>query len=137
MEQPQQQQPLKALEKQKLQADTASNAAELELKNKKLELEENEQIIGMMKATASDNLKRDNADANRSSKEKLKQMELMTKAMIEEFKLNKEDERQAIQNVKEMLDKEMQTKTDMDAQALNALVQMAVQQQEMINDEER
>ena len=64
-------------------------------------------------------------------------MELMTKAMIEEFKLNKEDERQAIQNVKEMLDKEMQTKTDMDAQALNALVQMAVQQQEMINDEER
>ena len=83
------------------------------------------------------NLKRDNADANRSSKEKLKQMELMTKAMIEEFKLNKEDERQAIQNVKEMLDKEMQTKTDMDAQALNALVQMAVQQQEMINDEER
>jgi hypothetical protein len=126
------------LEKQKLQADTASNAAELELKNKKLELEENEQIIGMMKATAADNLKRDNADANRSSKEKLKQMELMTKAMIEEFKLNKEDERQAIQNVKEMLDKEMQTKTDMDAQALNALVQMAVQQQqEMINDEER
>ena len=61
----------------------------------------------------------------------------MTKAMIAEFKLNNEDERQAIQNVKEMLDKEMQTKTDMDAQALNALVQMAVQQQEMINDEER
>ena len=39
--------------------------------------------------------------------------------------------------VKEMLDKEMQTTTDMDAQALTALVQMAVQQQEMINDEER
>ena len=36
-----------------------------------------------------------------------------------------------------MLDKEMQTKADMDTQALNALVQMAVQQQEMINDEER
>ena len=54
-------------------------------------LKENEQIIGMMKATAADNLKRDNADANRSSKEKLKQMELMTKEMIEEFKLNKED----------------------------------------------
>ena len=126
------------LEKQKLQADTATNAAELELKNKKLELEENEQIIGMMKATATDNLKRDNAEANRSSKEKLKQMELMTKAMIEEFKLNKDDERQAIQTVKEMLDKEMQTKADMDTQALNALVQMAVQQQqEMINDEER
>jgi hypothetical protein len=126
------------LEKQKLQADTATSAAELELKNKKLELEENEQIIGMMKATATDNLKRDNADANRSSKEKLKQMELVTKAMIEEFKLNKDDERQAIQNIKEMLDKEMQTKADMDAQALNALVQVAVQQQqEMTNDEER
>ena len=126
------------LEKQKLQADTATNAAELELKNKKLELEENEQIIGMMKATATDNLKRDNADANRSSKEKLKQMELMTKAIIEDFKLNKEDERQVLSNIKEMLDKEMQTKADMDTQALNALVQMAVQQQqEMINDEER
>jgi len=126
------------LEKQKLQADTATNAAELELKNKKLELEENEQIIGMMKATATDNLKRDNADANRSSKEKLKQMELMTKAIIEDFKLNKEDERQVLRNIKELLDKEMQTKADMDTQALNALVQMAVQQQqEMINDEER
>ena len=126
------------LEKQKLQADTATNAAELELKNKKLELEENEQIIGMMKATATDNLKRDNADANRSSKEKLKQMELMTKAIIEDFKLNKEDERQVLSNIKELLDKEMQTKADMDTQALNALVQMAVQQQqEMINDEER
>ena len=126
------------LEKQKLQADTATNAAELELKNKKLELEENEQIIDMMKATATDNLKRDNADANRSSKEKLKQMELMTKAIIEDFKLNKEDERQVLSNIKELLDKEMQTKADMDTQALNALVQMAVQQQqEMINDEER
>jgi hypothetical protein len=125
------------LEKQKVQANTVANAAELELKNKKLELEENEQIIGMMKATATDNLKRDNAEANRSSKEKLKEMELMVKAMIEEFKLNKDDERQAIQNIKEMIDKEMQTKTDMDAQALNALVQIAVQQQEKSNDEER
>ena len=126
------------LEKQKLQADTATNAAELELKNKKLDLEENEQIIGMMKATASDNLKRDTSEANRSSKEKLKQMELMTKAMIEEFKLNKEDEREVMHNIKDMLDKEMQTKADMDTQALNALVQMAVQQQqEMTNDEER
>jgi len=126
------------LEKQKLQADTATNAAELELKNKKLDLEENEQIIGMMKATASDNLKRDTSEANRSSKEKLKQMELMTKAMIEEFKLNKEDEREVMHNIKDMLDKKMQTKADMDTQALNALVQMAVQQQqEMTNDEER
>ena len=65
-------------------------------------------------------------------------MELMTKAIIEDFKLNKEDERQVLRNIKEMLDKEMQTKADMDTQALNALVQMAVQQQqEMINDEER
>ena len=92
----------------------------------------------MMKATATDNLKRDTSEANRSSKEKLKQMELMTKAMIEEFKLNKEDEREVMRNIKDMLDKEMQTKADMDTQALNALVQMAVQQQqEMINDEER
>ena len=35
-------------------------------------------------------------------------------------------------NIKNMLDKEMQTKADMDTQALNALVQMAVQQQQEI-----
>ena len=125
------------LEKQKLQSDTATNAAELELKNKKLELEENEQIIGMMKATATDNLKRDNADANRSSKEKIKQQELMTKAMIEEFKLNKEDQREVMKTIKDMLEKEMQTESDINTQGLNALVEMAVkQQQEMNNDEE-
>jgi hypothetical protein len=44
------------LEKQKLQSDTMTNAAELELKNKKLELEENEQIIDMLKSGATDNL---------------------------------------------------------------------------------
>ena len=125
------------LEKQKLQSDTATNAAELELKNKKLELEENEQIIGMMKATATDNLKRDNADANRSSKEKIKQQELMTKAIIEEFKLNKEDQREVMKTIKDMLEKEMQTESDINTQGLNALVEMAVkQQQEMNNDEE-
>jgi len=125
------------LEKQKLQSDTATNAAELELKNKKLELEENEQIIGMMKATATDNLKRDNADANRSSKEKIKQQELMTKAMIEEFKLNKEDQREVMKTIKDMLEKETQTESDINTQGLNALVEMAVkQQQEMNNDEE-
>ena len=37
------------LEKQKLQNDTAISAADMELKNKKLELEENDQIISMLK----------------------------------------------------------------------------------------
>ena len=69
------------LEKQKLQSDTATNAAELELKNKKLELEENEQIIDMLKTGVTDNFKREKAEADRDSKEKLKGMELMAKSL--------------------------------------------------------
>ena len=61
----------------------------------------------------------------------------MTKAMIEEFKLNKEDQREVMKTIKDMLEKEMQTESDINTQGLNALVEMAVkQQQEMNNDEE-
>jgi hypothetical protein len=67
------------LEKQKLQSDTATNAAELEIKNKKLELEENEQIIGMLTTGSRDNFKREKAEADRDSKERIKGLELLTK----------------------------------------------------------
>ena len=61
----------------------------------------------------------------------------MTKAIIEEFKLNKEDQREVMKTIKDMLEKEMQTESDINTQGLNALVEMAVkQQQEMNNDEE-
>jgi hypothetical protein len=126
------------LEKQKLQSDTVTNAAELELKNKKLELEENEQIIGMLKSGASDNFKREKSEADRGSKEKIKSMELVTKAALEEFKIDKEDEREVMRVMKEMLMANMKENNELDTKGLDALVKMALaQQKEISNDEER
>jgi hypothetical protein len=126
------------LEKQKLQSDTVTNAAELELKNKKLELEENAQIIGMLQSGASDNFKREKSEADRDSKEKIKSMELMTKAALEEFKVDKEDEREVIRVMKEMLMANMKENQELDMKGLDALVKMAIaQQKETANDEER
>jgi len=125
------------LEKQKLQSDTMTNAAELELKNKKLELEENEQIIGMLKTSSSDNFKREKSEADRSSKEKLKEMEIMGKAAIEEFKMDKEDEREVMKVLKDKFETEMKSETELDIKGLDALVKMAIsQQKEMKNDAE-
>ena len=125
------------LEKQKLQSDTMTNAAELELKNKKLELEENEQIIGMLKTSSTDNFKREKSEADRSSKEKLKEMEIMGKAAIEEFKMDKEDEREVIKVLKDKFESEIKNETELDKQGLDALVKLAIaQQKEMKNDEE-
>jgi len=126
------------LEKQKLQSDTVTNAAELELKNKKLELEENAQIIGMLQSGASDNFKREKSEADRDSKEKIKSMELMTKTALEEFKVDKEDEREVIRVMKEMLMANMKENQELDMKGLDALVKMAIaQQKETANDEER
>tara|TARA_R100000963_G_scaffold23822_1_gene16404 strand:- start:1517 stop:2419 length:903 start_codon:yes stop_codon:yes gene_type:complete len=124
------------LEKQKLQADTATNVAELEIKNKKLELEENEQIIGMLKAGSTDNFKREKSEADRESKEKIKNMELVTKTALEEFKVNKEDEREATRAMKEMLMANMKENKELDTKGLDALVKMAIaQQKEIANDD--
>ena len=114
-----------------------TNAAELELKNKKLELEENEQIIGMLKTSSSDNFKREKSEADRSSKEKLKEMEIMGKAAIEEFKMDKEDEREVMKVLKDKFETEMKNETELDIKGLDALVRMAIsQQKEMKNDAE-
>ena len=124
------------LEKQKLQADTATNVAELEIKNKKLELEENEQIIGMLKTGSTDNFKREKSEADRESKEKIKNMELVTKTALEEFKVNKEDEREATRAMKEMLMANMKENKELDTKGLDALVKMAIaQQKETANDD--
>jgi hypothetical protein len=56
------------LQKQKLQSDTAVQAAEMEIKNKQLELDENEQIIDILKAGATDNFKKEKAEKDRQSK---------------------------------------------------------------------
>ena len=125
------------LEKQKLQSDTMTNAAELELKNKKLELEENEQIIGMLKTSSTDNFKREKSEADRSSKEKLKEMEIMGKAAIEEFKMDREDELEVLKVLKDLFEEETKNEKELDIKGLDALVKMAIaQQKEMKNDEE-
>ena len=126
------------LEKQKLQSDTMTNAAELELKNKKLELEENEQIIGMLKTSSADNFKREKSEADRSSKERIKEIEIMGKAAIEEFKINKEDEKEVMNVLKDMFDSQTKDNKELDIKGLDALVKMAIaQQKEMKNDAER
>ena len=123
------------LQQQKLQSDTATNAAELELKNKKLELEENEQILGMIKTNATDNLKREKATSDRESKEKLKEMEVISKASLEEFKLNKKEEQEVMRSMKEILLTNMKENNQLDLNGLDALVKMAqAQQKESQND---
>jgi len=125
------------LEKQKLQSDTATNAAELELKNKKLELEENEQIIGMLKSGATDNFKREKAEADRDSKERIKGLELLTKSAMDSMKVKKEDEREVTRIMKDMLVANMKENQELDMKGLDALVKMAIsQQKEISNDEE-
>jgi len=65
-------------------------------------------------------------------------MELMTKAALEEFKVDKEDEREVIRVMKEMLMANMKENQELDMKGLDALVKMAIaQQKETANDEER
>ena len=82
------------LEKQKLQSDTMVQAAETELKTKKLKLEEADQIIDLLKANATNSMKEEKSTLDRQSKEKLKELDVMAKAAIEEFKITSENERE-------------------------------------------
>ena len=78
------------LQQQKLQSDTALNAAELEIKTKELELKENEQILGMLESGATDNFKREKAEADRESRKELSAMNNLTKVKVEELKDDKD-----------------------------------------------
>ena len=80
------------LQQQKLQADTAVQAAELELKTKKLELEENEQILDMLESGATDNFKREKSEADREAKKELTAMNNLAKIKVEEMKDDKDTE---------------------------------------------
>jgi len=112
------------LQKQKVQSDTMVQAAEMELKNKKLELDENEQIIDILKANATDNFKQEKSEKDRESKKELKTMELRTDIEIEEKKLEVERERL----LKDLMDKIQKNETDLDTKGLDALVKMAIEQ---------
>ena len=126
------------LEKQKLQSDTVTDAAELEIKNKELEMKETAQIIEMLKASATAKSKEEQSELNRESKEAIKEAELQTKIQIEQAKIESVNERELARTISEMLKKQMDDDKEMDMAALENLVQLASEQmKEMTNDEER
>ena len=62
----------------------------------------------------------------------------MGKAAIEEFKMNKEDEKEVMNVLKDMFDSQTKDNKELDIKGLDALVKMAIaQQKEMKNDAER
>jgi chaperonin GroES len=126
------------LQQQKLQSDTAVQAAEMELKNKKLELEENDQIIDMLKAGSTDSFKKEKAELDRESKKEIKSMDILSKLGIEEDKLEAANERELIKFLKEMLKDRAKDDKDLDMVGLNTLAKLALEQlkKEKINDEE-
>ena len=125
------------LEKQKLQSDTMVQAAEMELKTKKLKLEEADQIIDLLKANATNSMKEEKSTLDRESKEKLKELDIMAKAAIEEFKITSENEREVSRTLKDMLEARMKDDKDMEEKGLEALTQLAIAQtKETGNDEE-
>jgi len=92
------------LQKQKLQSDTVVQAAEMELKNKQLELDENEQIIDMLKTGAADNFKKEKAALDRESKKELKSIDVLGKLAVEEEKQMSEDKRTMERNLKDLIE---------------------------------
>ena len=125
------------LEKQKLQSDTMVQAAEMELKTKKLKLEEADQIIDLLKANATNSMKEEKSTLDRESKEKLKELDVMAKAAIEEFKITSENEREVSRTLKDMLEARMKDDKDMEEKGLEALTQLAIAQtKEVSNDDE-
>jgi hypothetical protein len=121
-----------------VQADTVTDAAELELKNKELELKETAQLIDMLKSTAMSKQKEEQSQLNRDSKESIKEAELQTKIDIEQAKLDIEKQREFTRIISEMIKKQMDDQKEMDTVAMENLIQLANEQmKEMTNDEER
>ena len=62
-------------------------------------------------------------------------MEVISKASLEEFKLNKEEEQEVMRSMKEILLTNMKENNQLDLNGLDALVKMAqAQQKESQND---
>jgi hypothetical protein len=125
------------LQKQKLQSDTAVQAAEMELKNKQLELDENKQIIDMLESGAADNFKKEKADLDRESRKELKSIDALTKLSIEEERQASEDRRSKERIMKDLLDQSNKDQKDMDMKQLEALVELAMSKSKKeTNDDE-
>jgi hypothetical protein len=116
------------LQKQKLQSDTMVQAAEMEIKNKQLELDENEQLIDMLKDGATENFKKEKAALDRDSKKEIKSLEILGKLGIEEAKIDSQDKRARELIMKEILQQNKKDKKDLDMKGLEALVKMAIEQ---------
>ena len=115
------------LEKQKLQSDTVTDAAELEIKNKELEIKETAQIIEMLKASATAKSRETQSELNRQSKEAIKDAEIQAKLEIEDARI-----------AADMLKKQIQDDKEVDMAAMENLTQLANEQmKEMTDDEER
>ena len=118
------------LEKQKLQSDTMVQAAEMELKTKKLKLEEADQIIDLIKTNASNSMKEEKSQLDREAKERIKELDIEGKLDLEDFKVTAANEREVAQTIKDMLEARMKDDKDMEEKALEALTQLAVSQKE-------
>ena len=118
------------LEKQKLQSDTMVQAAEMELKTKKLKLEEADQIIDLIKTNAANSMKEEKSQLDREAKERIKELDIEGKLDLEDFKVTAANEREVAQTIKDMLEARMKDDKDMEDKALEALTQLAVSQKE-------
>ena len=100
------------LQQQKLQSDTAVTAAELELKTKELELKENEQILDMLESGATDNFKREKAEADREAKKELAAINNLAKIKVEEIKDDKDIEGTKLNTLSRLAVEEMKKGED-------------------------
>ena len=117
------------LQQQKLQSDTAIQAAEMELKSKKLELDENEQIIDVIKAGATDQFKKEKAEADRKSKKELKVMEILAKIGLSEAEQDALDEREIQRILKAIDDVTLKDQKEKELVAMNTLSKLAVERE--------
>ena len=100
------------LQQQKLQSDTMVNAAELELKTKELDLKENEQILDMLESGATDNFKREKAEADREAKKELSAMNNLAKIEVERMKDEKDIENTKVNTLSRLAVEEMKKGED-------------------------
>ena len=105
------------LQKQKLQSDTVVQAAEMEIKNKQLELDENEQIIDMLKSGATEEFRKEKDSLDRDSKKELKEMDI-----------DAEDKRVREKIMKDIIEQNNRDEKDLDMKGLEALVKLAIEQ---------
>jgi len=114
------------LQKQKLQSDTVVQAAEMELKEKQLELDENKQIIDMLESGATDDFKKEKAEFDRDSKKELKSMDVLGKLAVEEEKQSAEDNRTKERLIKDIITDMKKDEKDIDEKSLEALVNLTI-----------